>query len=120
MYVCVCVCAVQPLSTFQLDWRNVLMDNDLSEDISEVCKHSDVSALIEALHKRHPQHPNITGTKAALRAVSQHSDGEFDTEGSRSFVLCPNLGVVGPPIPPFLNQEVWRTTEVCEFVMACV
>ena len=29
------------------------MDNGFSEDISEVCKHSDVDTLIEALKKRH-------------------------------------------------------------------
>jgi len=91
--------ADQTLRSFQFAWRNILIDNELSEeeDIFEVGNHSDVSTLIEALKKRHPQHPNITGIEAALRAVSQHSDGEFDTEGSRSFVLCLNLGVVGPP-----------------------
>ena len=85
VYVCMYVCAVQPLSTFQLGWRNIIMENELSEDISEVCKHSDISTLIEALKKRHPEHANIKAIEAALRAVSQHSDGEFDTEGSRSF-----------------------------------
>ena len=65
--VCVCVCAVQPLSTFQLDWRNILMDNELSEDIVEVCKHSDVSTLIEALKNKHPEHPNLHHIEATLR-----------------------------------------------------
>ena len=35
------------------------MDDGYSEDISEVCKHSDVDTLIEALEKRHPEHANI-------------------------------------------------------------
>ena len=37
----------------------VLMDDGYSEDISEVCKHSDVDTLIEALEKKHPEHTNI-------------------------------------------------------------
>ena len=87
--------ADQTLRSFQFEWRDILIDNELSEeDIFEVGNHSDVSTLIEALKKRHPQHPNITDIEAALRAVSQHSDGEFDTEGSRSFSRTSH-----PPLP---------------------
>jgi len=60
--------ADQTLRSFQFAWRNILIDNELSEeDIFEVCKHSDVSTLIEALKQRHPQHSNIKTIEAALR-----------------------------------------------------
>ena len=59
--------ADQTLRSFQFAWRKILIDNELSEeDIFDVGKHSDVSTLIEALKKRHPEHSNIKAIEVAL------------------------------------------------------
>lgn len=57
------------LRRFQRDWRNILDDNDFSEDADDLCEHTDVATLIEALQKMHPEHARIPETEAALRAV---------------------------------------------------
>ena len=56
-----------PLSD-QYDWNQILIENGLLEDASEVREHSDVDTLIEALKKRHPEHANMKTIEAALRA----------------------------------------------------
>ena len=78
--------AGQTMRSFQFAWRNILIDNELSEeeDIFEVGNHSDVSTLIEALKKRHPEHSNIKDIEAALRGKLHNETCARD----KSYPMC--------------------------------